>query len=112
VVRLATMSEAELSDSVIELGHLFGWRLAHFRPARTARGWVTPVAADGKGYPDLCMVRDRIVFAELKSDNGALTVEQQDWLHALGAAGVERYVWRPSDWVDGTIERVLRERVA
>jgi hypothetical protein len=46
----------------------YGWRAAHFRPARTAKGWRTPVAADGAGFPDLVLVRrTRIVAAELKS---------------------------------------------
>ncbi|HLM96761.1 MAG TPA: VRR-NUC domain-containing protein [Acidimicrobiales bacterium] len=103
-----TMTEQELLDSVVELAHLFGWRVAHFRPARTAHGWRTPVTADGAGWPDLTLVRERIVFAELKSARGRLSVDQQDWLHALGHAGAESHVWHPTDWTDGTIERVLR----
>ena len=33
------MSESELSDAVLELAHLFGWKCAHFRPARTTVSW-------------------------------------------------------------------------
>jgi hypothetical protein len=83
----ATMTEAALSESAIELAHLFGWRGAHFRPARTIHGWRTPVAADGAGWPDLTMVRgDRIIFAELKSCSGKLSGGRQDWLDLLSAA--------------------------
>jgi hypothetical protein len=67
---VATMAEAELLDNVIELAHLFGWRVAHFRPAMTKHGWRTPVSADGKGFVDLVLVRDRTIFVELKSTKG------------------------------------------
>jgi hypothetical protein len=106
------MTEAELQDAVIEMAHLFGWRVAHFRPARTANGWRTPVAADGAGWPDLTLVRERIFFAELKSDRGTMHREQLDWLVALGKAGAEHHVWRPSEWNSGEIEAVLRRRSA
>jgi len=104
------VTEAELLDAVIELAHLFGWRVAHFRPARTARGWRTPVAADGAGWPDLTLVRERVVFAELKAERGTLSVDQLDWLRVLGQAGGEHHVWRPEDWTRGEIEAVLRRR--
>jgi len=105
-----TMSEQELLDSVVELAHLFGWRVAHFRPARTAHGWRTPVAADGAGWPDLTLVRgDRLIFAELKSRRGRLSDEQQAWLDVLGAVG-EVHVWRPEHWSNGSIEQTLRRK--
>ena len=104
------MSEQELSDKVIELAHLFGWRIAHFRPAMTKHGWRTPVAADGKGFPDLVMVKDRVVFLELKSTRGSLTDEQVQWQEALTLAGAEHHVVRPQDWVDGSVEALLRRR--
>lgn len=34
-----------------------GYRVAHFRPEKTAHDWRTAVAADGKGYPDLAMAK-------------------------------------------------------
>lgn len=100
------VSEAELQQTVIEMAQLLRWRVAHFRPAMTQTGrWITPVAADGKGFPDLVLVRDRIIFAELKSERGRLTAEQTRWLNDLGDAGVEVHVWRPSDLDE--IEEVL-----
>jgi hypothetical protein len=104
------MSESELSECIVQLGRLFGWRIAHFRPAMTKQGWRTPVAADGKGFPDLVLVRDRVVYAELKSTKGTLSNDQVDWSGSLIGAGAEYYVWRPLDWEDGTIESVLRRR--
>ncbi len=93
---------------------LFAWRCAHFRSVRIQRHdetvrYATPVSADGAGWPDLVLVHDhRILFRELKSDRGVLSVEQQDWLHALERAGADVDVWRPKDWTDGTIEVALR----
>ena len=103
------MTEAELQSAVIELAHLYGWTVAHFRPAQNARGdWRTPVAADGKGFPDLVLVCDyRLAFVELKSEKGRLRPEQKMWLEALGGR-VDAMVWRPADWLDGTIETYLK----
>ncbi|HXN62318.1 MAG TPA: hypothetical protein VN886_17875 [Acidimicrobiales bacterium] len=102
------MTEVELQDLVIELAHLFGWRVAHFRPARTVDGWRTAVAADGADWPDLTLVRDRIVFAELKSSRGKLHFQQRVWRDALTGAGAEHYLWSPADWDSGKVECVLR----
>jgi hypothetical protein len=107
---IAQMTERELLDSVLELAHLFGWLRAHFRPAMTKHGWRTPVAADGKGFSDLLMCRERLVIAELKSERGQTTPEQLDWLAALSNAGIETHVWRPSNWQSGEIEAALRRR--
>ena len=103
------MTEAELQQAVIDLAHLLGWRVAHFRPARTSDGWRTPVAADGKGFPDLVLVRDRtILFVELKSQRGRLTDEQKHWGRVLLNTDARYEVWRPDDWTEGHIENVLK----
>ena len=92
---------------IMRLAHRFNWRVAHFRTAQTSRGaWVTPVAGDGAGYPDLCLVRDRVVFAELKSATGRLSDAQTAWAESIHKAGGEFYVWYPKDWDE--IERTLR----
>lgn len=101
----AQMSEEQWSEQVIAYASLRSWLVAHFRPARTAHGWRTPVSADGKGFPDLVLVRDRAVLVELKSVKGTLTEEQARWLEALKRADVEHYLWRPTDWPE--VERVL-----
>lgn len=105
--------ESDFQEWVIELAHAFGWTAAHFRPARMidkdgkAR-WMTPVQADGKGWPDLFMVRgDRAVVSELKFGKNQLTPEQRHWLWLLGAVKVTNvYEWRPSDCSE--IREVLR----
>ena len=101
------MTEAQFQRSVIELAQLNGWKVAHFRPAQNGKGaWRTPVAADGAGFPDLVLVRDRVIFAELKTNTGRVSPAQREWLDALTRAGanthkaasVETVVWRPEDW--------------
>ena len=104
------MTEKQLQKAVIDLAHLRGWKIAHFRTAMNADGsYVTPVAADGKGWPDLVLVRDqRLLFVELKSDGGDLRREQHEWLAALRGAHPSVWVWRPDDWRRGLIASVLK----
>jgi hypothetical protein len=99
--------EADWQATVIDAAQALGWRVAHFRPARTERGWRTAVSADGVGFPDLVMVRgSRTLFVELKSSTGRLSILQRQWLDALERAGQESYCWRPEDWP--TVEATLR----
>jgi len=105
------MTEAEFQTQVIDLAHLYGWRVAHFRPAMTKSGrWVTPVSADGAGFPDLVMARRGFkIFAELKV-GAKLEDEQRKWLDELGPTTDRCLVvlWRPDDWPH--IEAALKHR--
>lgn len=101
--------ERLLLDAVVEAARALGWLVHHDRPARDRRGkWATAIQGDA-GFPDLVLVRPpRVLFVELKAERGTLTVAQQGWLEAVsGCPGVECYVWRPRDWLDGTVLRVL-----
>ncbi len=96
-------TEAGFTRAVIDLARLHGWKVAHFRPARVRRGgkeiYETPVAGDGKGWPDLFLVRGSwCLAAELKVGKNKVTAEQREWLLRLGGAGVEVRIWRPEDW--------------
>ena len=103
---------------VTDLAEIYGWSWVHFRPAQTSKGWRTPVSGPlGKGWVDLLMVRERdqrLVFAELKADNGKLSPEQERVSAVLqavvggpqpypngGYAGPPRaevHVWHPADF--------------
>ena len=92
-------TEAEFTLEVIDLARLYGWRSAHFRPGMNARGeWRTAVAGDGVGFPDLLLIRHRVIVAELKVGRNKTTREQDEWIAAFRRAGVPAFVWTPKDW--------------
>jgi hypothetical protein len=102
---LPALSEKQFRAQVVEYADLCRW-LVH---------WNDNSRYATSGFPDLVLVRERIIFAELKTDVGRLRKArivgnrvvpgQDDWLNALNEAGAEAYVWRPRDWAQ--IERVL-----
>ena len=105
-------SEQEFQQHVITLAKTYGWRVAWFRPVRIQRAngttyYETPVGADGKGWPDLFLVRgEQAIFAELKRQNGTLEPAQKQWRSDLLGAGCLYYLWKPSDLDE--IESVLK----
>lgn len=109
------ISEHDWQEQVFDCLHLNGWRVAHFRAGRTqSGGWSTPVAADGKGFPDLFAlhVRSGDAFgAELKTEYAPATPEQLEWLEGMRAAGLGGYLWRPS-MVDTVFARIRKPRMA
>ena len=96
-----TISEKELQRTVIEMAKAHGWKVYFSWSSMHSPG----------GFPDLVMVRkDKLVFAELKSENGRVSEIQYGWLTALDEvadcnSGLTVYIWRPSDL--DTIEAVL-----
>lgn len=96
------MNERQLQSQVIDLARLHGWKVWHFHDSRrqVAPG-VLVGDSDAAGFPDLVLVhaqRGRILFRELKSNKGRLTVMQEQTLLDLQAAGMDAAVWRPIDW--------------
>lgn len=96
---------AELQPAIIELAEVFGYRVYHVADVRRQLRSRT-----GVGFPDLLMARaPRLLSFELKGARNPVTDEQQAWLAEIGACTeVRSGVWRPKDWLDGTVERVLR----
>lgn len=102
----ASMSEAELQTNVEQMMGALGWLSYHTHDSRRSNA----------GFPDLVAVkRGRLLFAELKRQSKNPEPEQVIWLEALRATQIEDfegalpevYVWKPSDWLSGEIERVL-----
>jgi len=84
-----TVTEAELDSAIRKLCELYRFRRYH-----TYRSRRSPA-----GFPDLVLVKPpRVLFVELKSDDGRTTREQDAWLDDLSRCpGIERYLWKPQD---------------
>jgi hypothetical protein len=91
------MTEEQLHESVMDLCRLFGLYTYHTRDSR----------GSSRGYPDLVIVGTSILYAELKTDRGRLTVDQVAWQRAILAADGRWALWRPADWHSGEIRQVL-----
>jgi hypothetical protein len=84
------------------LAAMLGWQLRY----HTLRSKGSQV-----GFPDRVLVRDRIIYVELKREKKTSTLvgaEQKRWLDSLTKAGGECYLWRPSDLDEAG--RVLSKR--
>lgn len=93
--RTIETSEKKFQAAVIAFAESRGWKCYHTHDSRRS----------AKGFPDLVMVRDKLIFAELKVKGGKLTQEQRDWLSCLCQAGQLAYAWNPSHWPE--IEKLL-----
>lgn len=119
---LSALTEKKWSDQLFSLSGRnpglavqLGWRL-NYHVHRADR---SPA-----GYPDWTLVRDRIIFAELKrqppmskrdptrelsaSSIHPLSDLQRDFLDGIARAGGEAYVWVPSDLAE--ISSILGKR--
>lgn len=103
------MSEAALQGAVLEMAQVLGWRVAHFRPAQMQSGrWATPMQGN-VGFPDAVFARAGVVlFVEFKAARGVLSVPQIEWAVEIRGGCAKHYVWRPADWLSGSVEAVLR----
>ena len=91
-------TERQWQAQVVNLATMLGWLTYHTHDSRGSE----------PGFPDLVLVRDRVVFAELKTEKGRIRYEQTVWLERLRQAGSEVYLWRPSDL--DKVTAVLRRR--
>jgi hypothetical protein len=88
------VTESQFADAVMELAQWRGWRVVHFRPARTEKGWRTAMTGD-RGFVDLVLARRGVILhVELKTVHGRMGVGQREWAEAIG----DTYrLWRPTD---------------
>lgn len=94
---LATITEADFSQSVVTHARSRGWTVF-----RTWNSIHSPA-----GWPDLFMMRERndgtveCLAVELKTEKGKVTDPQTECLRLLKLANIPAYVWRPSSkWED------------
>ena len=120
MVKRNTISETQFEKAVVDVAHMFGWKVASFRNSMSAAGsHLTAVKYDGKGYVDLSMFHPcgEIVLAEIKAEKGRLSPAQKQWGETLTECsnvndisgppikddfylGMRYVVWRPSDGDD------------
>lgn len=80
------LTEKDLQRQVVQLAKTFGWhRPMHIYDSRRSE----------PGWPDLALVRDRLLLLELKTETGRVSDHQARWLTWLVAANVETYLIRP-----------------
>ncbi len=100
--RAPAMPEAQLQAEVARLCRRLGGY--HMNPNTKHR-------SEPRG-PASTIIGRTIIYRELKSQFGRLTREQTAVGYRIQAAGGNFKVWRPSDWLDGTIAAELTEVAA
>ena len=79
-------TEKQFQAKVIQVAKLCGWICYHTHDSRRSE----------PGFPDLVLVKERVIFRELKTDKGRLTPAQKMWGKDLTDAGADWAIWRPS----------------
>lgn len=104
------LTGGQLQVTVIGMAHRFQVQVAHFPAVQDSNGrWRTPIAADGKGWPDLFFIGlGGFMWREIKGARETLKPEQIIWIARLEAAGADVGVYRPADLHSRRIERELR----
>lgn len=80
------MKEKTFQDHIIRCARNKGWLVYHTYDSRRS----TP------GFPDLVLVREQVLYRELKAEKGKTTNAQNEWLQKLAYAGADVQIWRPS----------------
>ncbi len=99
------VTEAQLRREVIGLCDEFGLLLHYCGNSRTCKGQP--------GFPDLLIAgAGGLILAELKTDAGHTSADQDSWLWRLSKArnGEDAFrveIWRPADLADGAIQTRL-----
>lgn len=90
-------SEKDFQADVVSFAERCGWWTFHLTIPRKSKA----------GWPDLVLLRERIIVAELKVPPNVATAAQLDCLDRFRAAGVPAFLWTPADWP--LIVEVLKE---
>lgn len=102
------MLEEVLLANVLMAARRCGWLCYHTHSSRrSAPGFPDCIClrkADRIGHPS------EILVIELKTERGQTTADQDAWLDHFRAAGIEAVVWRPADWLNGTITARLARK--
>jgi hypothetical protein len=89
--RLPQQTEKAFMQQVIDLAHLNGYHTYHPHDSRRS----------SPGWPDIAVFgHGRFFLVETKAERGYLSLDQRRVIAQLRAAGVDVYVWKPSDWLE------------
>lgn len=107
------MAEKTLQERVVGRAKRKGWKTAHVGTAwvgdqETGEGqFITSMAP---GWPDLTLAKEghRLLFIELKREDGVVQPEQWEWLQLLNRCGARAIVVRPSDLREGRVNAILK----
>lgn len=94
------VTHAQLQDSVVDTATRLGY--SHFHPYDSRRS--------DPGWPDLVLVhpgKKRVVFMEIKTEDGVITPAQTQWHDDLAACDQEVYVVFPEHWDSGEVAEIL-----
>ena len=80
------MTEKQFQSHVVQFAKVMHWQVYHTYDSRRSE----------PGFPDLVLVRERVLFRELKTDQGRLTAHQRAWAESLEQAESDYKLWRPS----------------
>ena len=80
------ITEKDFQHTVVEAAKLYGWLCYHTHDSRRSE----------PGFPDLCLVREKVLFREIKTDKGKLSPHQKLWGERLTDAGADWAIWRPA----------------
>lgn len=124
------MPEKDLQESVRQVALLHGWRYFHAWSGQHSPSGYPDVTLIRFTRQNTCAgqkIFARLIAAELKKEDESPTDAQQEWLDDFALMGrlvvtlmenrrvnaldvsvsIESFCWRPTQWLDGTIERVL-----
>lgn len=104
------MLEAQFQATVIQLAKVNHWMVFHPAKMQGRDGvWRTALSGN-KGFPDLVLAHKErgLIMAELKSETGKVSFDQQMWMTNL-ASWAECYIWRPKD-LDAIAERLSQTK--
>lgn len=101
------MNENEFTRKVIGLAESYGLLVHHCYRSELC---------DGAGLPDLIIAGPLgVIFAELKTATGQTDDAQDAWAKLLKSqeswTEPVYFLWRPDDWVNGRIERIVKQLI-
>ena len=84
------MTEKAFQSDVMQVAKMLGWLCYHTFDSRRS----------ASGFPDLVLVRERVLFRELKVGKNKLSQSQELWRDSIMDAGGDWAEWRETDMDD------------